>query len=55
MPREPALLTSAGRMQERSQHRASGGQDGRSERPAMGHEHHRPRRAGPVDVYQMRR
>ena len=25
MPREPALLTSAGRMPERSQHRVSGG------------------------------
>ena len=35
-PREPALLTSAGRMPERSQHRVSEGQDGRSERPAMG-------------------
>ena len=35
-PQEPALLTSAGRMPERSQHRVSGGQDGRSERPAMG-------------------
>ena len=37
MPREPALLTSAGRMPERSQHRVSEGQDGRSERPATGH------------------
>ena len=37
MPREPALLTSAGRMPERSQHRASEGQDARSERPATGH------------------
>ena len=27
MPREPALLTSAGRMPERSQHRASEGMD----------------------------
>ena len=36
MPREPALLASAGRMPERSQHRVSGAQDGRSERPAMG-------------------
>jgi hypothetical protein len=36
MLREPALLTSAGRMPERSQHRVSGGQDGRSERPATG-------------------
>ena len=35
-PQEPALLTSAGRMPERSQHRVSGGLDGRSERPAMG-------------------
>ena len=35
-PQEPALLTSAGRMPERSQHRVSGGQDGQSERPAMG-------------------
>ena len=37
MPREPALLTSAGRMPERSRHRVSEGQDGRSERPATGH------------------
>ena len=37
MPREPALLTSAGRMPERSQHRVSEGQDARSERPATGH------------------
>ena len=37
MPREPALLTSAGRMPERSQHRVSGGQDVRSERPQTGH------------------
>jgi hypothetical protein len=36
MPHEPALLTSAGRMPERSQHRVSEGQDGCSERPAMG-------------------
>ena len=36
MPREPALLASAGRMPERSQHRVSGAQDGRSERPATG-------------------
>ncbi len=36
MPREPALLTSAGRMPERSQHRVSEGQDARSERPATG-------------------
>jgi hypothetical protein len=31
---EPALLTSGDRMSERSQHRVSEGQDGRSERPA---------------------
>ena len=37
MSRAPALLTSAGRMPERSQHRVSEGQDGRSERPATGH------------------
>ena len=37
MSREPALLTSAGRMPERSQHRVSEGQDVRSERPATGH------------------
>ena len=36
MPRESALLTSAGRMPERSQHRVSEAQDGRSERPALG-------------------
>ena len=46
MSREPALLTSAGRMPERSQHRVSEGQRApirprrigrRSERPATGH------------------
>ena len=37
MSREPALLTSAGRMPKRSQHRVSAGQDARSERPATGH------------------
>ena len=37
MDRETALLTSADRMPERSQHRVSGGQDGRSERPATVH------------------
>ena len=37
MSREPALLTSAGRMPERRQHRVSEGHDGRSERPATGH------------------
>ena len=48
MPREPALLTSAGRMPKRrrsgwrSQHRVSGGQDGPSERPATGHGQPRP-------------
>ena len=36
MPLEPALLASAGRMPKRSQHRVSGGQDGRSERPGDG-------------------
>ena len=34
---EPALLTSAGRMPERSQHRVSEGQEIESERPATGH------------------
>ena len=37
VPQEQALLTSAARMAERSQHRVSEAQDGRSERPAMGH------------------
>jgi len=36
MPHETALLTSAGRMPERSQHRVREAQDGRSERPATG-------------------
>ena len=36
MPREPALLASAGRMPKRRQHRVSAGQDARSERPATG-------------------
>jgi len=44
MSREPALLTSVGRMPERSQHRVSEGQDGRSERLATGHG--QPRTAG---------
>jgi len=44
MSREPALLTSAGRMPKRSQHRVSEGQDARSERPATGHG--QPRRVG---------
>ena len=44
MLREPALLTSAGRMPERSQHRVSEGQDARSERPATGHEQPRATR-----------
>jgi len=35
MPCQPALLTSAGRMPERSQHRVSEGQHARSERPAV--------------------
>ncbi len=37
MPQEPALLTSGGRMPERSQHRVSDSPEGESERPAMGH------------------
>ena len=37
MSREPALLTSAGRMPERSQHRVSEGLEGLSARPATGH------------------
>jgi hypothetical protein len=36
MPIETALLASAGRMPKRSQHRANGGQDARSERPGDG-------------------
>ena len=47
MPREPALLTSAGRMPERSQHRVSEGQDVRSERPATGRGQPRPTRPSP--------
>jgi hypothetical protein len=46
--REPALLTSAGRMPERSQHRVSEGQDDRSERPATGHG--QPQTAGNLDM-----
>jgi len=48
MLREPALLTSAGRMPERSQHRESGAQDGRSERPAM--ERGQPRPASHLPI-----
>ena len=42
MPREPALAASEARMAKRSRHGASGGQDARSERPAMGHGQPRP-------------
>ena len=54
MPREPALLTSAGRMPERSQHRVSVGQDGRSERPATGHGQPRATRRM-LDAHQFQR
>ena len=37
VPAEAALAASGGRMPERSCHRASGGQDARSERPARRH------------------
>jgi len=53
VPREPALLTSGGRMPKRSQHRASAGQDARSERPATGHGQPRavrPPRAPQVEI-----
>jgi len=53
MSREPALLTSVGRMPERSQHRVSEGQDGRSERPAMGHG--QPRAASSVSLFRYSR
>ena len=54
MLREPALLTSAGRMPERSQHRVSAGQDGHSERPAT--EHGQPRATRhTLDAYQFQR
>ena len=55
---EPALLASAARMAERSQHRVSGGHDARSERPATGYgqplasrpfaKTNRPGSAGPI-------
>jgi hypothetical protein len=48
MSREPALLTSAGRMPERSQHRVSEGQDARSERPATGRGQPRTVANGPL-------
>jgi hypothetical protein len=54
MPREPALLTSAGRMPERSQHRVSEGQDVRSERPATGHGQPRATRHT-LDAHQFQR
>ena len=54
MLREPALLTSAGRMPERSQHRVSAGQDGRSERPATGHGQPRASRRM-LDAHQFQR
>ena len=60
MPREPALLTSAGRMPKRrrsgwrSQHRVSEGQDVRSERPATGHGQPRATRHT-LDAYQFQR
>jgi hypothetical protein len=37
MPREPASFASGARMAKRSKRRESEAQDGRSERPAMGH------------------
>ena len=52
MSREPALLTSAGRMPERSQHRVSEGQDARSERPATGHG--QPRTVADTQVARVR-
>ena len=54
MSQEPALLTSAGRMPERSQHRVSGGQNGRSERPATGHGQPRATRHT-LDAHQFQR
>ena len=48
MHREPALLTSAGRMPERSQHGVSEGQDVRSERPATGHGQPRTVASNPI-------
>jgi len=63
MPREPALLTSAGRMPERSQHRVSEGQRApirprrigrRSERPATGHGQPRATRHT-LDAHQFQR
>jgi hypothetical protein len=54
MPREPALLTSAGRMPERSQRRVSEGQDVRSERPATGHGQPRATRHT-LDAHQFQR
>jgi len=53
MPREPALLTSAGRMPERSQHRVSAGQDARSERPATGRG--QPRATRRLEPHQFQR
>ena len=53
MPREPALLTSAGRMPERSQHRVSAGQDGHSERPATGRG--QPRATRRLEPHQFQR
>jgi hypothetical protein len=50
-PQELALLTSAGRMPKRSQHRVSEGQDARSERPAMGRGHPRPARRRSPPAY----
>ena len=52
MSREPALLTSAGRMPERSQHRVSEGQDAHSERPATGHG--QPRTAASAETLLLR-
>ena len=53
MPREPALLTSAGRMPQRSQHRVSAGQDARSERPATGRG--QPRATRRLEPHQFQR
>jgi len=62
MPREPAWLTSAGRMPERSQHRVSAGQRApirprrigrRSERPATGRG--QPRATRRLEPHQFQR
>ena len=54
VPQEPALAASGARMAERRRHRVSEAQDGRSERPAMGHGQPRATQADATSSHQSR-